>query len=125
MASISIIIPVYNVAGYVRQCIMSVLEKVDERVEIIVVEDHSTDHSLEIVQELVSLNPDIRLLRPEENLGLGAARNLGISKASNEYVMFLDSDDFLVPGSWFSAAAPASANQERRTRQPTARSSPS
>lgn len=99
MASISIIIPVYNVAGYVRQCIMSVLEQVDERVEIIVVEDHSTDHSLEIVQELVSLNPDIRLLRPEENLGLGAARNLGISKASNEYVMFLDSDDFLVPGS--------------------------
>lgn len=98
MAYLSIVIPVYNVAEYVRQCITSVVSQADETVEVVVVEDHSTDRSYEIVQELAAIHNNVRIVRPERNFGLGAARNLGVLHSTGTYVAFLDSDDYFAPG---------------------------
>ena len=94
MVNFSVIIPVHNVEGYLRQCLMSAVDQVVDGDEIIVVEDHSTDRSHDIAVELAEANPQIRILRPEANIGLGPARNLGMAEASGDYVLFLDSDDY-------------------------------
>ena len=99
MSSLAIIIPVYNVAGYVRQCIQSVLDQIEAGDQIVVVEDHSTDNSLHIVEEMARRHSEILLVRPEANAGLGRARNLGIQKSTADYLLFLDSDDYFFPGS--------------------------
>lgn len=98
MVNFSVIIPVHNVEGYLRQCLMSAVDQVVDGDEIIVVEDHSTDRSHDIAVELAEANPQIRILRPEANIGLGPARNLGMGEASSDYVLFLDSDDYYYPG---------------------------
>jgi glycosyltransferase involved in cell wall biosynthesis len=72
MSSLAIIIPVYNVAGYVRQCIQSVLDQIEAGDQIVVVEDHSTDNSLHIVEEMARRHSEILLVRPEAKAGSGA-----------------------------------------------------
>ena len=91
--SISVIIPVYNARKYLGQAIESVLAQSLKPLEIIVVDDGSTDNSVAVAQEF---EPDITLLKLAENNGAGAARNLGINKASGRYLAFLDADDFWV-----------------------------
>ncbi|MBK7321229.1 MAG: bifunctional glycosyltransferase family 2 protein/CDP-glycerol:glycerophosphate glycerophosphotransferase [Candidatus Microthrix sp.] len=98
MAYLTIVIPVYNVAEYVRQCITSVVSQADDAVEVVIVEDHSTDRSYEIVQELVGKHDNVKVVRPERNFGLGEARNLGVAHSTGTYVAFLDSDDYFAPG---------------------------
>lgn len=98
MTKFSVIIPVYNVEGYLRQCLTSVVDQVVDGDEIIVVEDYSTDRSYEIAMEIARSHPKIRIVRPEANIGLGPARNLGLAHATRDYVLFLDSDDFYNPG---------------------------
>lgn len=94
--TISIIIPVYNVEKYLRQCIDSVLSQTFQDFEIILVDDGSTDSSGEICDEYVTKDDRIRVIH-KANEGVSIARNIGIEMTSGELLMFLDSDDFLYP----------------------------
>lgn len=107
---ISIIFPVYNVSKYVRQSLLSILEQTYEGdVELIVVEDKSTDDSLNIVQEILDSYTGkfkTTILVHEANKGLSAARNTGMRNAHGEYILFIDSDDMMLPGSLETLAGP-------------------
>lgn len=96
---LSILIPVYNVENWLEDCIHSVASQIVPGVEIITLEDCSTDNSLEVLQQLAdkSTTP-IRILRHKKNRGLSAARNSLIEAATGDYLWFLDSDDALQPG---------------------------
>lgn len=91
---ISIIIPVYNVAPYLRMCMDSVCGQTFQDIEIIAVNDGSPDNSLEILKEYAAKDSRIVII-DQDNAGLSAARNAGLEKASGEYVLFLDSDDWI------------------------------
>jgi len=104
MVSISFIIPVYNVEPYVNRCLESVLSQdmTGVNMECIIVDDCGQDHSMELVRQLVdSYNGSIRfmIVEHEKNRGLSAARNTGLSHATGDYIMFIDSDDYLMPDS--------------------------
>lgn len=92
--SISIIIPVYNVEKYLHECLDSVLNQTIPFDEIIIINDGSTDTSGVICRNYKSQNPRIVLLE-QENSGLSSARNAGLEAAKGDYVIFLDSDDFI------------------------------
>lgn len=98
MVKISVIIPIYNVENYVEECLDSVLGQGMESVEIICVNDASTDNSLHIVERYVEKNMNIRVLNHSQNRGLSAARNTGLADAKGKYVLFVDSDDMILPG---------------------------
>lgn len=91
--SVSIIIPVYNCERYLRECLDSVLRQTIEKKEIICIDDGSTDKSLEILDEYAKKYSFMVIIR-QKNMGAGKARNVGILKASGEYVAFLDADDY-------------------------------
>ncbi len=94
---ISVVMPCYNAAPYVREAIASVLQQGYSSVELIVVDDGSTDGSTEIIQELAQTHPDrIRLLH-QNRAGPYAARNRGLALAQGNYVAFLDADDYWHP----------------------------
>ena len=95
----SVVIPVYNVKDYLEKCINSVLAQVLDETEIILVDDGSTDgESGLICVRYASRYSEIIHVIHQDNGGLGAARNTGIEHASGEYLLFLDSDDYLLPG---------------------------
>lgn len=93
---VSIIVPVYNVERYVDECLASIRAQTYANLEILLVEDCSTDGSLKALEPHLE-DPRVRLIRHERNGGLSAARNTGIEAASGDYVMFVDSDDLVVP----------------------------
>lgn len=93
---ISVIIPVYNVEPYLRECIDSVLAQDYRNLEIICVNDGSTDNSPEILEEYKKKDNSIIIIN-QENAGLSAARNTGLKASRGEYVYFLDSDDLIKP----------------------------
>ncbi|ULQ60045.1 glycosyltransferase family 2 protein [Brucepastera parasyntrophica] len=99
MAKISIIIPVYNVEKYLRECLDSCITQTLRDIEIVCVNDASPDNSSAILDEYAKKDNRIKVITHEKNLGLGGARNTGISAASGEYVWFVDSDDFISPHS--------------------------
>ncbi len=92
----SIIIPVYNVQNFLRQCIDSVLEQKTEDYEILLIDDGSTDASGKICDEYASKDKRIRTFH-QQNGGLGVARNTGILNAKGTWILFLDSDDYWIP----------------------------
>jgi len=92
---ISVIIPVYNVAQYLRQCLDSVISQSYKNIEIILVNDGSTDNSLSICEEYLHKDSRILLLN-KTNGGLSDARNFGLPKATGDYIWFVDSDDWIV-----------------------------
>lgn len=96
---ISIIVPVYNMQDYLDRCINSLLRQGlgDNMYEIILVNDGSTDNSISICQEYAAQNSQIRVFS-QENRGLSATRNLGVSLAKGEYICFVDADDYLIDG---------------------------
>ena len=94
---ISVIIPVYNVADYIAECLESVLSQSCRDIEVICVDDCGTDSSMEIVAQYAQKDGRVMIVRHESNKGLGPARNTGMDAASGEYVFFLDSDDMLYP----------------------------
>lgn len=96
MYKLSIIIPIYNVEAYLPQCLDSILVDNQFTGEVICVNDGSTDGSLHILEEYVTKYPNIQIIT-QPNGGLSAARNTGIRNATREYVLFLDSDDYLLP----------------------------
>jgi glycosyltransferase involved in cell wall biosynthesis len=97
MPKISIIIPVYNVEKYLPKCLDSVINQTLEDIEIICINDCSTDGSLTILKEFASKDKRIKIIDFEVNKGVGFARNTGIDKASGEYISFLDPDDWWEP----------------------------
>lgn len=94
MIKISVIIPVYNVEKYLRECLNSVINQTLKDIEIICINDGSTDSSLEILKEYAAKDKRISII-DKENEGLSATRNLGINLAKGEYISFVDSDDYL------------------------------
>lgn len=99
---LSVLIPVHNVKDYLRECLDSVLAQADAGVEVLMVDDCSTDGSDELVRTLVATHAAgpvrVRGLFHEQNQGLSGARNTMLQAARGEYVWFLDSDDYLMPG---------------------------
>ena len=91
---ISIIIPLYNTEEYIERCINSI-PICKYKIEIIIIDDSSTDQSLNIIQEKFTNDSRIIISHQKKNIGPGYARNIGLDIASGEYIMFLDSDDWL------------------------------
>ncbi|UXH76668.1 glycosyltransferase family 2 protein [Roseateles amylovorans] len=95
---LSVLIPVYNVQDYLRECVESVLSQADHGVEVLMVDDCSTDGSAALMRQLAARDPRVRCLFHEQNQGLSGARNTLLQAATGDYVWFLDSDDYLMPG---------------------------
>jgi CDP-glycerol glycerophosphotransferase len=94
-ARISVVVPVYNVAAYLEECLESIARQTVPDLEVVMVNDGSTDESPEIAKRFAAKDPRFRLVH-QANAGLGAARNTGVEHASGEFLVFADSDD-LVP----------------------------
>ena len=95
----SIIIPVYNAERYLIECVKSVQKQKINNLEIILIEDCSTDNSVKICKSLVKKYDNIKLLKHNQRRGVSSSRNYGIKKAIGEYIIFLDSDDYLLTNS--------------------------
>ena len=92
---ISIIVPVYNVGKYIEKCLESLMKQTYANIEIICVDDKSTDNSVQICEKMMSEDARIRLIRKEVNTGLATVRNIGLKAVSGKYVAFVDSDDWV------------------------------
>lgn len=92
---VSVIIPIFNVEDYVEKCLLSVMNQTLFEIEIICIDDASTDASYEKAKGCISRDSRFQLFHLPENRGLSYARNYGIRKASGKYIYFLDSDDYL------------------------------
>lgn len=95
MVKVSIIIPVYNCEDYLDQCIQSLLNQTLEEIEILLVNDGSTDHSLEIIERYAKTNPQKIRYFDKPNGGQASARNLALKYATGEFLGFVDSDDWV------------------------------
>lgn len=93
----SIVIPTYNSREHLRECIDSAIRQTLDKIEIIVINDASTDDTRDIIEELAARNDNIVTIEHDANTGQGAARNDGIDLARGKYVFFLDSDDSIPP----------------------------
>ena len=96
MAAVSVLIPVYNTEAYLRKCLDSITNQTLQDLEIICVDDGSTDGSADILREYRRRDSRIRIVT-KRNGGLPSARNAGLDAASGEYVGFVDSDDWIEP----------------------------
>lgn len=92
---VSIVIPVYNTASWLEECLNSVINQTMSDLEIVCVDDASTDTSPEILDDYSHRDARIRVITLEQNEGLSHARNVGMDTAGGEYIYFLDSDDFI------------------------------
>jgi len=92
---ISIILPVYYVEEYIENCLQTLLSQTYKDIEIICVDDCTLDNSVTVIKKYQKLDSRIRLVHHDENRGLGGARNTGIDYARGEYLMFIDSDDYV------------------------------
>ena len=94
---LSIIVPVYNVEQYIRPCVESIFKQgLDEKAyEVILVNDGTKDNSFGVIEDIIRSHSNIIIVE-QNNQGLSAARNTGITKATGEYILFVDSDDLLI-----------------------------
>ena len=97
--TISVIVPVFNVAGYLPQCVDSLLSQDYGNLEVILIDDGSTDGSGEICDRYAALDSRVRAIH-QKNGGAAAAKNAGLRLATGEYLAFADSDDYLEPGAY-------------------------
>ena len=93
---VSVIVPVYNTAKYLPSCLDSILNQTYQNLEIIIIDDGSTDHSPSIIKSYIPKDPRIKVIT-QKNQGLSAARNSGLKKATGQYITFVDSDDTIDP----------------------------
>ncbi|MER6532180.1 glycosyltransferase, partial [Streptomyces sp. NPDC001508] len=98
MPRFSVIVPVFKVQGYLRECLDSLLGQSYTDFEVIAVDDRSPDGCGAILDEYAARDPRVTVLHLPENVGLGRARNAGLPHATGDYLLFLDSDDTLTPG---------------------------
>lgn len=96
MIKVSVIIPVYNAEAYIKECVESVIDQTYRNLEIIIIDDGSTDKSVRICKRLKMADRRVRILS-QEHRGVSAARNKGLAVASGEYVFFIDGDDVIHP----------------------------
>jgi CDP-glycerol glycerophosphotransferase (TagB/SpsB family)/glycosyltransferase involved in cell wall biosynthesis len=96
---LSVVMPVYNVEAFLRECLDTVLTQSLHDLEVVAVDDGSTDGSLMILREFERRDPRVRVLT-QTNSGQGIARNLGVQHAQGEFLAFIDSDDTVPPGSF-------------------------
>ncbi|MBQ9658605.1 MAG: glycosyltransferase [Clostridia bacterium] len=92
MKKISVIIPVYNSEKYIEKCLNSIFEQKYENLEVIVINDGSTDKTEEKISKFQS---KIKYIKKEENTGIADTRNIGVENATGDYIMFVDSDDYI------------------------------
>ena len=98
MVKVSVIVPVHNSESYLHKCVDSLLAQTEENIEIILVDDCSSDSSRELIRSYASQHPgEVVPLYLDENIRQGGARNRGIDIARGEYIAFVDSDDFVEP----------------------------
>ena len=95
MTTISVIVPIFNTEKYLSRCISSILNQTIKDIEILCVNDCSTDNSLKILQEFSKQDSRLKIIDLKENKGVSNARNLGIDLAQGEYIYLIDSDDWL------------------------------
>ena len=93
LVKVSVIMPIYNAEAYLHPAIDSVLDQTLKEIELICVDDGSTDRSLDIIKEYQKNDSRVRIIT-ENNAGPSMARNKGLARARGEYVIFLDADDF-------------------------------
>lgn len=93
---ISVIVPVYNVEKYLSRCIESILNQNHKELELILIDDGSTDNSVLICKHYIGIDPRVKLFQ-QSNQGSSIARNTGLSYAQGEYISFVDSDDWILP----------------------------
>lgn len=96
MAKVSVIVPVYNVEKYVEKCLDSLANQTLSDLEVIIVDDGSTDSSAKIVKKYIKKHPNMKYYH-KKNGGLSDARNYGMMHATAKYIAFLDSDDYVAP----------------------------
>ena len=108
---LSIIIPIYNVEDTLQRCLESVLTQMDERIEVILIDDGSTDSSGKIAEDMTAGKGNCRLIHQKKK-GLSAARNAGIEVATGDYLTFVDSDDFVAEGTYDALLAVLAAHPD-------------
>jgi len=96
MTLVSVIVPVYNAEKYIEECIESILNQVYESIEVIMINDGSTDSSGQICEYYEKKDSRVRCIH-SDNRGVSAARNLGIKYSRGDYIHFVDSDDTIDP----------------------------
>ena len=94
MVEISVIVPVYNVSEYLAECLESLINQTFRDIEIICINDGSSDNSLDILEDYKKRDDRINIIS-QDNKGLGASRNVGLKHSSGKYIFFIDSDDFI------------------------------
>lgn len=92
---VSVIIPMYNCEKYISRCIDSILNQSYKNIELILVDDNSSDSSYSIIEKYLSSNLNIRYLKNKTRMGPSATRNRGLKTAQTDYVLFLDCDDWI------------------------------
>lgn len=92
---VSVVIPVYNAENYVKRCLDSVLNQTYSNLEIILIDDGSTDNSWGILKDYQNKYPNVIKIFKQENMGVSKTRNKGIQIATGKYLMFMDNDDYL------------------------------
>jgi len=92
---ISVIIPIYNNQKYLKKCLDSILNQTYKNLEIICIDDCSSDSSYEILQDYKKRDSRLKIIKNNENFGAGKTKNLGLELAKGEYVFFIDSDDYI------------------------------
>lgn len=96
MAKVSIIIPSYNSEKYIKKCLDSIFSQTHDDLEVILIDDRSTDYSYEIIKSYEKKEPRrLKIIRNLENRGAGASRNVGLDIAEGKYIGFIDSDDYI------------------------------
>lgn len=99
MKKISLIVPIYGVENYIERCLISIFEQTYQNFELIFVNDCTKDESYKILLEVIDryqyLNIDIKIITHEKNSGISAVRETGLNAASGEYILYIDSDDYI------------------------------
>ena len=95
MPKVSIIIPFYNTEKYIGKCLETVVNQTLDDIEVICVNDCSTDNSLDVVYDFANKDKRIKVINNPLNMKQGASRNIGIKMATGEYIGFIDSDDWI------------------------------
>ena len=97
MKKVSIIIPCYNQENYIKDAILSCFEQTYQNIEIVIVNDGSSDNSAEVINSLIKNRENVIFINNKENFGVVHSRNIAIEKASGEYILPLDGDDKIEP----------------------------
>ncbi len=95
MTTFSVIVPAYNVEKYLKQCLDSIKQQTYTDFEVIIVDDCSTDNSVNIIQDYVNQDRRFKLVQQSKNKGVSAARNTALDIAAGEYIIFIDADDWV------------------------------